>query len=185
MTARKKTLDVSGLNDIEKVAVAQAIVNLMNEICSPMNGKERKVVDDTFRKMFAETGSKTFDLRVGGEKVGTYQIKTTKGTPDETKVEFTVTDEATLAADGDQDFAEYLQTVWLPRNLAKAAEDFFYEVGAVLDGCDVSETFVPGQKEGVYMSNAITISEPRKAVAKLLGVDTRSVIGQLTGTVES
>ena len=65
---------------IEQLAVAQAVYKLSAEQVSTKEpGNLRAEVDAHYREMFEKTGAKSFEVRIGREKVGTYSIKTTEG----------------------------------------------------------------------------------------------------------
>lgn len=175
-----ESIDLSSMSTVQQVVLAQAIINKLNDTAGTKAGPRREV-DAFYKNLFMETGAKTMDLRFAGEKVGTYTIKTTKGEPDQIESSFVVTDESALRADDDEDFAEYLVETWIPSHLAQAAEDFFYEVGSLLDGCKIEERVIPGSKEGQYIGGALSVKEPDVVIDAALGASAREVMGYLTG----
>ena len=81
---------------------------------------------------------------------------------------FVVVDQDALMADGSEDFAEYLSTVWLPANIGRAAEDYFMAVGEVLDGCELETVVTPAQPKRFKYMMVKPTKEAREAVAEML-----------------
>ena len=81
---------------IAKLVVAQAVYKLSAEQVSTKEpGNLRSRVDEYYRGLFEATGAKSFEVRIGGEKVGTYGVNVTKP---ETRVRLKVTDSRALMA---------------------------------------------------------------------------------------
>lgn len=131
---------------IEQLAVAQAVYKLAAaQVSTREPGNLRAEVDDHFREAFESTGAKSFDVRIGGEKVGTYSIKTTKGKKSTCLETY---DEAAYRA-------------WCEANgFVKTVIDEgavyanFQETGEVPDGCQVASVEMP---DGVYAGSALRV----------------------------
>ena len=61
---------------IEKLAVAQALYNELGRIVSTRDADSlRAEADGYFVDLYKQTGAKSFEVTVGGEKVGTYSVR--------------------------------------------------------------------------------------------------------------
>lgn len=134
---------------IEQLAVAQAVYKLSAEQVSTKEpGNLRSEVDAHYREMFEQTGAKSFEIRIGDKKVGTYSVKVTKP-----KVQ-TVCDcydqSAYLAWCEEHGFVKTVID-------EDAAHAHFLETGEVPDGCNVSEVETPG---GQYAGGSIRVDVP-------------------------
>ncbi len=89
--------------------------------------------------------------------------------------EFVVNDQSALLADTSEDFAEYLVRTWLPKNMGRAAEDYFYEVGEILDGCDVETVVTPAQGRTFKYFKVV----PNAAAKSIAGMLTTQIAGFL------
>lgn len=131
---------------IEQLAVAQAVYKLAAaQVSTREPGNLRNEVDDHFREAFESTGAKSFDVRIGGEKVGTYSIKTTKG---KQSIGLETYDEAAY-----REWCEangYVKTV-IDEDAVAAN---FEETGEVPDGCQVAHFDTP---EGAYAGSALRV----------------------------
>lgn len=144
---------------IEQLAVAQAVYKLAAaQVSTKEPGNLRAEVDGHFREAFESTGAKSFDVRIGGERVGTYSVRTTKPS---TSVRLVVTDRRALMA-------------WCEANDALAVEpdmrrveSIFAETGEVPDGCEAEATATPG---GEYAGSSLHI-DPAKVNDALGGAD--------------
>lgn len=141
---------------IEQLAVAQAVYKLAAaQVSTKEPGNLRGEVDEHYRGLFEQTGAKSFEIRIGGEKVGTYSVKVTKP-----KVQ-TVCDcydhGAYLAWCEEHGFVKTVID-------EEAAHAHFLETGEVPDGCNVSEVETPG---GQYAGGSIRVDVP--AVNRALG----------------
>lgn len=90
--------------------------------------------------------------------------------------EFVVTDVDALLADGSEDFAEYLAG-WVKGNIGRAAEEYFYEVGELLDGCEIKETVMPGEPKSFRCVQVKPTKEMRTAAAAWIGAGIAGFLG--------
>lgn len=144
---------------IEQLAVAQAVYKLAAEqVKTNEPGNLRDEVDGHFREAFESTGAKSFDVRIGGEKVGTYSVRTTRP---ETKVRLKVTDRRALMA-----WCEANDALSVEPDMRRV-ESIFAETGEVPDGCETEATATPG---GEYAGSSLRI-DPGRVNAALGGAD--------------
>lgn len=144
---------------IEQLAVAQAVYKLAASMVSTKEpGNLRADVECHFREAFESTGAKSFDVRIGGERVGTYSIKTTKGKK--------VLKLRTYDHDAYKEWCKeshFIKTVIDE----EAVETYFTETGNIPDGCEVVEVETP---DGAYNGGSLRI-DPEKVNHALGGAD--------------
>lgn len=141
---------------IAKLAVAQAVYKMAAEQVSTREpGNLRAYVDEYYRGLFEATGAKSFEIRIGDEKVGTYSVKVTKQ-----KMQ-TVCDCYDQSA-----YLAWCEEHGLVKTVIDedAAHAHFLETGEVPDGCNVSEVETPG---GQYAGGSVRVDIP--AVNRALG----------------
>lgn len=107
-----------------------------------------------------------------GEVQGTMK----KAVPDTTEHRFVVCDEDALRADTSEDFAEWLPK-WIVDHLPMAAEDYFCEVGELLDGCRVETVTTPGQPKQFGYMKVIPSKETKAAVVDMLAPKYAGLVG--------
>lgn len=129
---------------IERLAIAQAVYNGFGCVVSTKDPDNlRGTVDTYFRELYESTGAKTMEVKVAGEKVGTYSVRVSKEKPGKTVKEFTVTDERKAAMAASQ-LSENAWWMYVYENLDDFLEWYASETGEVLDGCGIVETIYPG-----------------------------------------
>ena len=107
-----------------------------------------------------------------GEVQGTMK----KATKDVVEHQFVVYDPDALRADTSEDFAEWLPR-WIVDNLPAAAEDYFSEVGELLDGCRIETVTTPGKPKQFNFMKVIPSRETKAAVADMLAPKYAGLIG--------
>ena len=144
---------------IEQLAVAQAVYKLAAEMVSTKEpGNLRSEVDMHYREMFEQTGAKSFEIRIGDKKVGTYSVRVTKP---ETRVRLKVTDSRALMA-----WCEANDCLRVEPDMRRV-ESIFGETGELPDGCEVEASSTPG---GEYAKSSLRI-DPEKVNNALGGAD--------------
>lgn len=144
---------------VEQLAVAQAVYKLAAEkVNTKEPGNLRSEVDMYYREMFEQTGAKSFEIRIGKEKVGTYSVLVTKP---ETRVRLKVTDARALMA-----WCEANDALRVEPDMQRV-ESIFGETGELPDGCEVEATSAPG---GEYAKSSLRI-DPEKVNNALGGAD--------------
>ena len=117
------------LGGIEQLAVAQALYKAMGEVVSTKDPDSlRSRADEEYLRLYAETGAKSFDVRIGGEKVGTMSVREPKRSAESVKL---VVDDREAAKMALGDFV----SAYIDANLQDAVQWVFDSTGEVLDGC--------------------------------------------------
>ena len=146
--------------DMERLAVAQAFMNRVGDLTSTKDaGNLRGAVNARMVAMYEETGAKSFDVKLRGEKVGTYSLTVSKPTPSHERVALVVTDEGALM-------------VWALANGCVAVDmgkvdEVFNETGELPGGCEVERVVEPGDPGGRVTRSTLKVDS--EAVARVLG----------------
>ena len=131
------------MTDMERLAIAQAVYKMVADAISTKDPDSiRGRCDAGMMDAYAADGTKSRDLRIGGEKVGTYTVRTAKAVHGS---RIDVTDEDAYYA-------------WADENgLMKAVVDaaavqaWMDETGEVPDGCASVTTDVPEHATGTTL----------------------------------
>lgn len=151
---------VDELTNIQKLAIAQAFYKSVAELVKtgdPYN--LRGAVDGEYRKLYESTGAKSFDMKLGGKKVGTFSVVTTKGTRSVEHVELEVDDEDAFMA--------WALTNGYFKVDFDAADAHFRQTGEVPPGCHARKVHVPGTPGGAVRSTTLKVD--RRAVLDAIG----------------
>lgn len=118
------------MTDIEKLAIAQwAYKKFAGLVSTKDPGSLRGQADEAYRGLYDQTGAKSYDIKIAGDKVGTYSLKVSKA-KDEPRV---------IVEDGYM-FARWVYENHLDHLLKvdqKALDKLFYDSGELPDGCTV------------------------------------------------
>ena len=135
--------------NVERLAIAQAVFKAVSAAVStkdPLSLRGR--LDEELRDMYADVGVKSIDVKVAGQKVGTYSVKVAKA-KDEMRVRVTdhrAFEEWLFEGDG---------TGYLHR-LVGECEDrlvrMMSEAGEVAPGCDAERHSVPDMITGTTLT---------------------------------
>ena len=164
------------MNNIQKLAVAQAMFNACSKIVSTKNGNSlRSTVDEETIYEYKHYGVKNRDVLINGYKVGTYSIKFSKEKP-----AVPDTEDASACVEDVDKFNTWLNTLAsdnLPMLLDfifAYADDFaafWLEItGELPDGCEVVYRTIPGAP-----------AEPSKIIGTTLKIDEYKVADALKG----
>lgn len=146
------------MNRDEAMYVAQAIYKGVAEEVKKGGGGLRDEFDARFVQRYHDTGAKTYDALLMGEKVGSVTVKPDEPKP---KTSFGVADYEAL-----EDWypgAEEAFWKFVVANLADFAEFWFLNTGEVPPGCEI-KTVTPEPKEPT-----VTLRIDGKKVADVLG----------------
>ena len=151
--------------DIETLTVLQALYNAIGEQIAtndPTNLRGR--VNERYRALYEDTGATGFEVRVGGEKVGTYGFSKRKGQPERTVSELQVVDDAAIVAWCDAS-EEYQR--WVRQYATVLAAK---QTGELPDGIEVVERTIPATPDtirpnGTLRINRRTVERARDALA--------------------
>ena len=135
------------LNDVERLAVAQTFYKLTAELVDTKNPDSlRGAVDRGYKELYERTGSKSFDVMLDGQQVGTYSIKFSKPKPEETRQVFEVNDYEKLARWFDGLDAGTIAD-FAADNLAQFAEWALNKTGELADGCELAQVTTPATEK--------------------------------------
>lgn len=129
------------LSNMEKLAIAQAFQAQVGKMTKTgVDYNLRGEVDAEMREMYEATGSKTFDVKLLGRKVGTYYLTISKPTESRTERKLEI-------ADGQALYDWALQHDLVEIDMKKV-ERHFQETGEIPDGCEAYEVMVLGDNGG-------------------------------------
>ena len=152
------------MDNMEKLAVAQA---LYKETAKLVNGKDpgslRSAVNSEYMELYEKTGAKSFDVKIGGEKVGTYSLKESKPTEQEETEVFSVRNYVELAQWFDQYASLRELKEFASHKLADYAQWVFETTGEIADGCEIVTEITPAEPSRV--TGSVLKIDPEK-VAK-------------------
>lgn len=164
-------------SDFQNLAIAQAVYKAVADEVSTKNPDGlRGRMDSQVINDYMETGVKSRDLLINGEKVGTYSVKVSKAKPGVVTKQLAVNDPAHVALwafENQDELREFVE-----RNAGAFADYCFENYGEVPDGCEIVTTKsdpVPPQPTGTTLrvdpdkvGHAMAGQLPQ-AVAGLLG----------------
>lgn len=148
------------LSDVEKLAIAQAFYKAVGKMVDTKSGSNlRAAVDEYFKGVFDNTGAKSFDVHLLGNKVGTYSLTISKPTQQKTSHEFEV-----------HNTKEFLD--WARENDCmvidwETVRQRFAETGEVPDGCTVVDVVTPADAGGKVTRSTLKVDVDR--VVEALG----------------
>lgn len=155
------------MNPIERLAIEQAIYKTIAKDVDTKNPESlRGQVDEHYREMYEQTGSKSFDVNIDGQTVGTYSVKFSKPRESQTVQCFVVDDYIKLAAWYDKLPDEEIR-MYCARNLGEIAEFYWAEYGEIPDGCQLE-----------YID---TEPVPKQYIGGVLKVDPQAVADAMRG----
>ena len=135
------------MNDIEQLAVAQALLKTVTKYTSTKDPDSlRSRADADILANYERMGMKSVDLRVNGEKVGTYSVKVSKATPAREVAQVVVEDPERALKWAETDAHDELRE-WLLAHMQEFATWCFDGYGEVADGARVDAVETPGTPE--------------------------------------
>lgn len=149
------------LSDVEKLAVAQAFYSAVGGLVSTKGGTLRSAVNERFEELYGQTGAKSFDVRLLGEKVGTYSLTVSKPKPSTCEVGLAVDDMGELI--GWADAHDMIEV----RVDMEAVADWFRETGQLPPGCRAEQTVTPADPGGKVTRSTLKVDG--EAVIAALG----------------
>lgn len=152
-------------NLVDTIIVQKALLDEMKKNYEDMVNEYRRLRLETSKMPKGDTSD-----------YGDVTFVYNRATEDEVVSEFIVTDDYALRNDKSEDFKAYLEGTWLPDNLARAAEDYFHEVGECLDGCAVVQTVIPGKRKSIKYVKVTPDKEVRLGVGDWLRTNIRGLI---------
>lgn len=160
------------MKDMERLAIASAIQKRVNEYMSAKDPDSlRGRADAEVLRMYDRTGARSYDLKVAGEKVGTYSVRLSK--PKSRKV--AVVDDpdavAAYAMDNPDDLVRYLR-----ERAGDVAQWLLEDSGTVADGAEVTEQGGGPERLGTTLR-----VDPAKVGDALHGQLPQAIAGLLDG----
>lgn len=162
-------------NEVEKLAVAQAFMKAVGSMVETKNPDNlRGAVDAMMIDRYESDpmAPKSFDVKVLGQKVGSYSLTVSKPTESRIKTELEVTDND-----------EFLAWAFAHRYVKvdqRAVDLHFEATGEVPDGCEPVEVVVPGEAGGEVTRTTLKV-EPElvmKALGGQLEAATRELLAE-------
>ena len=168
------------MNSIERLAVEQAVYNAIGEDLKTGRADNlRGEVNGFYLDLYQQTGATGFEVRIGGQKVGTYGFAKVKGTPERTVTELQVTDMDALRADDSQEFSNWLVT-YIEAHIDELAIQYATETGELLDGMELVERTIPGTPDTIRPNGTLRV-RPEKVAAALGNALPATIAGLLEG----
>jgi hypothetical protein len=153
------------MNPIERLAVEQAVYNAIGADLKTGNPDNlRGEVNGFYLDLYEQTGATGFEVRVNGQKVGTYGFAKVKGTPERTVTELRVIDHAAMVADESDEFLEYCSR-WLESHLDEIAVQYCAETGELLDGVEYVTETIPATPDTIRPNGTLRVRADKVAAA--------------------
>lgn len=169
------------MESIERLAIAQAVYKAVADVVSTKNPDSlRSQADRELRDMYDSMGVKSLDLKLEGQKVGTYSVTMAKATEEKHSRFLKVTDPAKVQAwaeENETEFREWLSGAW------EAFADYCFETyGEVPEGTEVVDHMIPALPE--HVKGTTLRVDPAKVAKALQGQLPAYVAGLLEGGEE-
>ena len=144
------------MNDIERLTLAQALYSELGKIVSTKDPESlRSQIDEQYRELYESTGSKSYDVKLNDNIVGTYSIRFTKPKESESRDVFEVRDYEALAKWFEGIDASILAK-FVAHDLAQFAEWYFAETGEKPEGCELVTVVTPAVEKR-YIGGALKV----------------------------
>lgn len=152
------------LSEVEKLIVKQAFVNAVgDDVSTKKPGNLRDRVDEQMKNAYLTSpiAGKSFDLKLMGQKVGTYSLTLSKGKPSRTEVSFEINDRDEFMAWAEEN--GYVEKV---ADMDAILADFEQD-GIVPNGCTPIEIVTPAVVGGEITRTTVKVDAGE--VARVLG----------------
>lgn len=167
------------MTPIERLAIEQAIYNAIGEdLKTGRTGNLRGEVNEVYLDLYQRTGATGFEVRVNGQKVGTYGFTKVRGQKERTVSELVVTDPDALATAYTDEYAEWLAE-WIRAHTEELAIQYCRETGELLAGMELVERTVPATPAGIRPNGTLRV-DARK-VAAAMGHELPAYVAGLLG----
>lgn len=153
------------LSIIERLAIEQAVYNAIGQdLRTGQTDNLRGEVNGFYLDMYERTGATGFEVRVNGQKVGTYGFSKVKGQPERTVTELRVTDHNALMADDSDEFSDWLRH-YLTYHMEELAIQYATETGELLDGMEYVTTTTPATPDTIRPNGTLRVRADKVAAA--------------------
>ena len=174
-------------NAVEQFAAVWALKQLCEKATKPgVAGNLRDQVNSYYRMLYEADGKKGHDIIVGGEKVGRYTFKETKGEPARTEDKVVIYDFDKVLADDNEDFKE-----WAAKRIHNMMFDlaiqYATETGDLLDGMTVTTEEIPEVPSTIATSgapNSVKAEKVMDAFGMRLGESMSMTVAGLLASAE-
>ena len=167
-------------NPIERLAIEQAVYNAIGaDLKTGVTDNLRGEVNGFYLDLYQRTGATGFEVRVNGQKVGTYGFAKVKGQPERTVTEVRVTDPQALRSDQSDDFNDWL-TRHINAHLDELAVQYATETGELLDGMEYVTETIPATPDSIRPNGTLRV-RPEKVAAALGNALPATIAGLLGG----
>ena len=168
------------MNSIERLAVEQAVYNTIGaDLKTGVADNLRGEVNGFFLDLYQHTGAVSFEVRVSGQKVGTYSFARVKGQPEREVTEVRVTDVEALRADESDEFLDFVSR-WIESHLSELAIQYAQETGELLDGMEYVTETIPATPDSIRPNGTLRV-RPEKVAAALGNALPATIAGLLGG----
>lgn len=153
------------LTNKEKLIIEQAFYKAIAEDVATKNPDNlRGIVDAEYKTLYEETGAKSFDAKLNGEKVGTYSLTISKPTDSREEKICEVDDLDVLR---EWDGYPQLAMHYIFDRTREAVAKYFKDTGEVPPGCITLDVVYPGNPGGEVERTALKVDTDK--VAEALG----------------
>lgn len=168
--------DSLGLGEVEWFLFLKMVRDAIGkELDTKNKSNMRGQVDAAYRRLWEQTGGKTYDMRMRGRKVATYSVKTKH------EAHKTVYDLADADAFGDwllSGDGTHAATLWADRHAEQFVKWYVEETGEIPDGVEPRDVMT--STEGEYDSGMVTHFQPQQVI-EALGDDLPTAVAGLLG----
>ena len=165
---------------IERLAIEQAVYKAIGaDVATNDPDNLRGEVNAHYLDLYEQTGATGFEVRVNGQKFGTYGFAKVRGQKAHTERIVTVTDHAALLADESDEFAAWLAD-YMREHLPELAVQYATETGELLDGMAVVEREHPATPDTIRPNGTLRV-RPEKVAAALGNALPATIAGLLGG----
>lgn len=160
---------IRDLPPMERLAVEQALYQRIGEDVSTKEpGSLRSMCDEQVLDNYRTMGAKSYDVHVGGEKVGTYSVRVGKEAPERVSKRLVVSDPCAfdeyVREHATEEAFEYVHLM-----MDNFASFMLESYGVVADGCELVDEVEPAR--------------PAKVLGTTLRVDADKVASALKGSL--
>lgn len=165
---------------VERWAILQGIYNAIgDELRVGYADNLRGEVTNFYYDLYERTGATGFEVRIGGQKVGTFGFSRVKGRPERTVTELRVTDMDALRGWESDEFNDFVAR-WVNDNLVELAVQYAAKTGELPDGVEYVTETIPATPETVK-PNGVQRIKPEKVAAALGNALPATIAGLLEG----
>ena len=165
---------------IERLAIEQAVYNAIGADVSTRDPDNlRGEVNQYYHDLYEQTGATGFEVRLRGQKIGTYGFSKVRGQKAHTERIVTVTDRAALLADESDEFNDWL-SAYVTEHIDELAVRYATETGELLDGMAVVEREHPATPDTIRPNGTLRV-RPEKVAAALGNALPATIAGLLEG----